>query len=433
MGRSKSTTVIGRGRHLLVGLAVATGCTDGNDAVTLGETASELAVSSYVTNGCSTSVVVGLSKQIAEEIGCMAPGSLVKFEPGGNLTFTSNAVLPYMSQNAKTALLQVTAGSSIQVNSGFRTLAQQYLLYRWYQTGRCGITAAATPGRSNHQSGRALDVANYSARITAMGNKGWSHTVPGDPVHFDYLSSPDIRGKDVMAFQRLWNRNNPGDPIPEDGAYGPKTETRLKAAPATGFAQGANCNQAAQQRVAGADIISVNGPDKMAPGTHGAYAITVMNTGNVEIPAVAKLQTVDGQPSPLHDPSSWTSTTEIMTIGTAIPVGGTSIIDIEVEAPAVTEETAVFSQFILQNGTDTFGNINVAVTITPNGDEGNSNEGDDEHDDDDGAGTGSGEGPSGDDPFESSSTVGGCSAGGNASGLALLLPALGMLIRRRRR
>jgi len=39
--------------------------------------------------------------------------------------------------------------------------------------------------------------------ITSMANRGWAHDVPGDPVHFDHLSSPDIRGKDVLAFQRL--------------------------------------------------------------------------------------------------------------------------------------------------------------------------------------------------------------------------------------
>jgi hypothetical protein len=60
-------------------------------------------------------------------------------------------------------------------------------------------------------------------------------------VHFDHLPSPDIRGADVLAFQRLWNRNVPGDIIDENGSYDPATATRVARAPAEGFATGAIC------------------------------------------------------------------------------------------------------------------------------------------------------------------------------------------------
>jgi poly(3-hydroxybutyrate) depolymerase len=132
-------------------------------------------------------------------------------------------------------------GMPLQINSGFRTVVQQYLLRRWFELGRCGITAAAEPGESNHESGRAVDVENYSAWITMLEAHGWAHDVPGDPVHFDHLATPDIRGADVLAFQRLWNRNAPDDPITEDGEYGPMTETRVQRAPAEGFGVGALC------------------------------------------------------------------------------------------------------------------------------------------------------------------------------------------------
>ena len=33
-----------------------------------------------------------------------------------------------------------------------------------------------------------------------------------------------LRGADVLAFQRLWNRNHPGDAIDEDGLYGPAVD-----------------------------------------------------------------------------------------------------------------------------------------------------------------------------------------------------------------
>jgi hypothetical protein len=117
-------------------------------------------------------------------------------------------------------------------------------LRRWFELGRCGITAAAEPGRSNHESGRALDISNYSEWITTFAAHGWSHDVPGDPVHFDHTASPDIRGADVLAFQRLWNRNAPDDQIAEDGAYGAMTEERLARAPAEGFGIGAICGAA---------------------------------------------------------------------------------------------------------------------------------------------------------------------------------------------
>ena len=396
------------GLHTALVAVLATGCIDTED--TYSATSSEVSVSTYTASGCSTAVVLGLSKQIADEISCMNPTSLSAFTPGGNLTVTGNAVLPYLGAPAKTALLKVTAGNTIQLNSAFRTVAQQYLLYRWYQQGRCGITAAAQPGRSNHQSGRALDVANYSSRITTMANQGWSHSVPGDPVHFDHLGSPDIRGKDVLAFQRLWNRNNPTDKISEDGAYGPQTEARLRAAPATGFAAGATCGTTRQ---VGANILAVDGPDRIAPGAHATYSITVENTGESVWPATTRLMVAGGVSSELYDAQTWTSPTEVGPINTMIPAGERGTIDIEIVGPMVTEETPAFTQFTLIADGDDLGTINVAVTITPNGDEGHSSEADDMHDD-------------------GIEVTGGCNAAGNGSWLAMLLPLLAVFRRRRR-
>ena len=397
------------GLHTALAAVLAVGCMDTEE--TYSETSSEVSVSTYTSSGCSTAVVLGLSKQIADEISCMNPTSLTAFTPGGNLTVTGNAVLPYLGAPAKTALLKVTAASTIQINSAFRTVAQQYLLYRWYQQGRCGITAAAQPGRSNHQSGRALDVANYSSRITAMANQGWSHSVPGDPVHFDHLGSPDIRGKDVLAFQRLWNRNNPTDTISEDGAYGPQTESRLRAAPATGFATGASCGTT---RAIGANILAVDGPDRIAPGAHATYSITVENTGEVAWPATTRLVVSGGTASELYDPATWTSPTEPGAIGTDVGAGAQGVIEIDVLAPAVTQETPVFTQLELTDGSASLGTINLALTVTPNGDHDVSGDADDQNDD-------------------GIEVTGGCSAGGGAGWAALLVPALIAVRRRRRR
>jgi uncharacterized protein (TIGR03382 family) len=376
----------------------------------LGEISAEVAVSTYTTTSCSTSVVLGLSKQIADEVGCMNPTSLVRFTPTANLQITSNAVLPYLGANAKTGLQAVAATRTVQVNSAFRTVVQQYLLYRWNQLGRCGITAAATPGRSNHESGRALDLANYSSLVSAMAAKGWSHSVPGDPVHFDHLGSPDIRGKDVLAFQRLWNRNNPGDRIGEDGAYGPQTEARVRSAPATGFATGATCAAAG---FVGADVVMIEGPDKVAPGARAHFTVTVDNKSAVDWPASTEMVVMGGGTSELYDRQTWASASRVGTIGGDIGAGARGVIEIDVQAPMVTEETGYFTQLALSSEGTSLATIDVALTVTPNGDDDTSADAGDSNDSED--------------------TTGGCSTGGGAgSWAALLIPAL-VLVRRRRR
>lgn len=231
-----AVTANGRVRAVLAGCALAWAATAA-PAEARADT-----VESHVPTGCSTSVVIELSRQIAEEVDCMLPGQLVALDEGAGIVFTGSAVLPYMSSDARAALLDAAAdGGEIQLNSAYRTVVQQYLLYRWFEDGRCGITAAAPPGSSNHESGRAIDVNNWPERRNVLEANGWEQTVPGDEVHFDFLDSPDIRGSDVQAFQRLWNRNHPDDLIDEDGEWGPMTEARMAQSPAEGFAVGALC------------------------------------------------------------------------------------------------------------------------------------------------------------------------------------------------
>lgn len=198
-------------------------------------------VGDHVRGGCSTAPVLALSRQIADEITCMEPEALASFAEGGGITFTGSAVLPYLAPDARDALIAAAAEGPIEVISAFRTLPQQYLLRRWYEARRCGITAAAQPGRSNHESGRALDIGNRGSAIGRMRRNGWEANVAGDLNHFEHLASDDIRGLDVLAFQRLWNRNHPEDIISEDGDFGGQTSARLLASPAAGFELGASC------------------------------------------------------------------------------------------------------------------------------------------------------------------------------------------------
>ena len=85
----------------------------------------------------------------------------------------SSAALPYLQSSAATSLQSVVQrGGGIGVNSTLRSLAQQYLLYEWYLRGRCGISLAASYGRSNHESGLAVDTSDFSARRWAFESEG---------------------------------------------------------------------------------------------------------------------------------------------------------------------------------------------------------------------------------------------------------------------
>jgi Synergist-CTERM protein sorting domain-containing protein len=394
-----------------------------NEPEQYGVTESASTVADYSSSGCSTAVVIGLSRQIALEAGCENPASFVSFSGAPGITLTSNAVLPFLVKDARDDLQKVAASNSLQINSALRSIAQQYLLYRWYQQGRCGITAAATVGHSNHEGGRAVDLANYSSRVSAMSARGWAHDVPGDAVHFDHTASPDNRGQDTKAFQVLWNRNHPTDTIAADGVYGPQTEARLKKSPATGFAIGPSCvsNQAVV-----ATAVSMSGPDQVPPQTRAHYTIVVQNSGETDWPATTSLALASGDSSPLHD-TSWLSATEITTLGT-VPAGGQATIDLDVMTPAVTDVTPITQPLALVDDTGaTLGTLDLVLTVAPNANPNNSGDGTEP---DPTGGTAPDDGT----PTPPAATVdesAGCSAAGGTGWLALVLPAL--VLRRRRR
>mmetsp|Transcript_37905 Transcript_37905/g.74571 ORF Transcript_37905/g.74571 Transcript_37905/m.74571 type:complete len:682 (-) Transcript_37905:289-2334(-) len=192
--------------------------------------------------GCSTAVVAGISKQLVDEVNCLRPGSFGSLNNLANIRLGDAAAKVPFAQTVLVAALRkavAARGSTVTINSALRSIAQQLLLFKWQ--GTCGITIAASPGRSNHNGGGAIDIndnAGWNRFLTAQGFR-WLGA--GDPVHFDYLAAVDVRSLSVKAFQRLWNVNNPGDKIGEDGQYGAATESRLLKSPANGFPQGATC------------------------------------------------------------------------------------------------------------------------------------------------------------------------------------------------
>ena len=187
--------------------------------------------------GCSTAIVRGLAQQLIDEINCLRPGTLAQFSRGD--IREGESVWPYLQAPAVAGLHAALdqRGRAMTMNSALRTLPQQYLLYKWYQDGQCGIGLAASPGRSPHESGKAIDIEDHGGWEPSLENHGWRWHGNDDAVHFDYVGdgTVDLSGLSVRAFQRLWNRNHPGDLIAEDGDYGPQTEGKLRASPVDGF------------------------------------------------------------------------------------------------------------------------------------------------------------------------------------------------------
>ncbi len=205
--------------------------------------ADETTVGQAVALTCSTRIVLGLARQLVDELNCLAPETLVSIEDIDGVAY-GPAVLPFMQRGPARALRKIMRASRtrLTINSALRALPQQYMLYRWYQNNRCGIAVAAQPDRSNHQSGLAVDIQEYEVLRSSFQAQGFRWLGDFDRVHFDYtVSGDDLRALSVRAFQRLWNRAHPEDVIAEDGAYGPATERRLAASPVNGFASGATC------------------------------------------------------------------------------------------------------------------------------------------------------------------------------------------------
>lgn len=187
---------------------------------------------------CSTKIVRELDKQLIDRMNLLVPNTLVSFADL-KVIANSEAVWPLLQPAAKAALKKAIndRGQTMSINSAYRTIAQQLILFN--NQGPCGITANP-PGKSNHQSGLALDIEDYQGWKPFLTEYGWKWFGSDDPVHFDFVggSTQDIRSTAVKAFQQLWNLNNPDKPLTVDGDYGPNTNSRLNQSPVEGFSKG---------------------------------------------------------------------------------------------------------------------------------------------------------------------------------------------------
>lgn len=186
-------------------------------------------------SAASTSIVNGLSQQLIYQIQLMLPDTFVSFDELS--VDLLDAAYPYIQAAAKQGLANAIRdrGTKMLMNSCYRTIAQQMLLYNDRYNNSNPV---APPGTSNHQTGLAIDIEDARGWEPYLMRYGWN-PLAGDPPHFNYEGggTVDIRSKSILAFQQLWNKNNPNNKIGEDGAFGPQTEEALNQAPAQGFAK----------------------------------------------------------------------------------------------------------------------------------------------------------------------------------------------------
>lgn len=208
----------------------------------------------------STAVVNALSQQLIYQLQLILPDTFVSFD---DLKVDLwDAAFPYLQSPAKQALQKAIndRGIVMQVNSAYRTIAQQMLLYNDRFNNPNPV---APPGASNHQTGLAVDIEDPRGWEPYLMRYGWN-PLPGDPPHFDYEGSGtvDIRSKSILAFQQLWNKNNPNQKISEDGGFEPQTEAALNRSPAQGFAKAPwddkpRLLRLTQPRMEGSDVVKL--------------------------------------------------------------------------------------------------------------------------------------------------------------------------------
>jgi peptidoglycan hydrolase-like protein with peptidoglycan-binding domain len=127
--------------------------------------------------GCGTAVVAGLSAQLVQETNAIQAGLFGSLEGLTNVQLSAAVVAVPFLQNAAVTDLQVAVaarGSTVIINSALRTLAQQLMLFKWFQASQCGIPLAASPGSSNHNGGAAIDISDNVGWRPFLEAENWS-------------------------------------------------------------------------------------------------------------------------------------------------------------------------------------------------------------------------------------------------------------------
>jgi N-acetylmuramoyl-L-alanine amidase len=190
---------------------------------------------------CETSSCIGLDRQLLHQINLTRKGLLVRIDDIPNLIL-GKSVHPWVQAGMRNCLVRLFAkypNLKLYVNSAYRTIVGQALLYEHGQNDRCGIKIVSPPGRSNHNNASSFDLENWEDVIDELEQFGFSwlgHRM-NDKMHFDCEQNCiDMRSISIQAFQQLHNLANPQDKLAIDGDYGSLAASRLKIAPVEGFA-----------------------------------------------------------------------------------------------------------------------------------------------------------------------------------------------------
>ena len=330
--------------------------------------------------GCSTFVVDGLSKQLIAEQNCIRANALVSFAGKKGLSHRLQRLSVPRAESGDGARGGGRVVDDLSVTSAFRTIAQQYLLYRWYQTGQCGISLAAVPGNSNHETGIAVDVSNYSAEIGNMSNHGWTHTLSvvrsgalrlhrgrhdrpalgeraGVPeaVEPEQPRRQDRRGRRLRADDGVEDRRVAGDGIRQ--GLDLRAEDDAAAAP--------NTTEWA------ATLVGQSMPDTLGAGEMQAAWVEFKNTGTATWePGVTNLGTTDprDRDSVLSAPD-WLSANRAATVDATTKPGETGRFTFSLRGPVVSSAEALTEHFgLVQEGVAWFpasASLTVDVTVMP--------------------------------------------------------------------
>lgn len=184
----------------------------------------------------STLQVRGLDLQLFWQLQQLAPDALTFI---GDLNITSGqGLFPYAQPPLKEGLKRFLSGwgQPITINSAYRSIVAQAMLYSMHERGLIG-NLVAYPGKSDHQSGACLDIEEWGEVTGTIEDFGFERTYgDADPMHFDYGDGVrDIRPESIRAFQMLWNQANPGSLLEADGDLGDRTLQAIYNSPAEGW------------------------------------------------------------------------------------------------------------------------------------------------------------------------------------------------------
>ncbi len=225
----------------ICGLIGLTACGEGapEAPLILHTTRSTLTIAEVAAVRCDTppELVDGLSRQLVEAINCIRPGTLADIPLGGDIRLLREGRPAYVDTRGLDALLDAANAGDRQmvIRWSYRDVALQHLF--WLQDDFRNCAVAAPAGLSNHQNGLAVDLNDHQYWEPRMRAQGWENNLPNDRVHFDYSGAEDIGlgALSLLAFQHIWNRNHPDDPLALTAELDGATYDALSEAPIEGF------------------------------------------------------------------------------------------------------------------------------------------------------------------------------------------------------